>query len=67
MNVFRLVPVLTLCAMMVALVVLFDHAPTRATGTPVVNEQRAQRKLPPSAIQQLQMLESRATKEMILY
>lgn len=67
MNVLRLVPVLTLCTMMVALVILFDHAPARTTGTPTVNQQRVRRNLPPSPIQQLQMLDSRATKEMILY
>lgn len=65
MRFFRLMPVFTLCALMAGLVVLFDHAPTTRTVGSVNRAQRAEENR--MIFQQLQMLESRAAKEMILF
>lgn len=75
MRFFRLMPVFTLCALMAGLVVLFDHAPTTRTvgsvnGAQRALESRAKRTRAEEnrrIFQQLQMLESRAAKEMILF
>ena len=61
MRFFRLMPMLTLCALMVGLVVLLDHAPTRRTVESVNAEQRAQENR--TIFQQLQVLEARAKRK----